>query len=180
MQTLYIHPQTPQSRLIKQATTALQDGLAIIVPTAFGYGLAIGLNAQKTFNNLNTYLNQPTAYLLCNDLSQLSNFANLDNTQFAQVRTYQKQETPPIFTLPADKNAPKFLGKTAINCTFAKDPIALALLEDLGEPFIVLVFDEDCTAYDYEMGETYGHLAQVLLAIGELQTIAIEVSNLVN
>lgn len=180
MQTLYIHPQTPQERLIKQASTHLQNKEAIIVPTHFGYGLAIGLSAQKTFDKLTTYLNNTTAYLLCNDLSQLSNFVSFNNSQFAQVRTYQKQEIPPIFALPAGKNAPKFLGKTAINCTFAKDPIALALLESLGEPFVVLVFDEDCTAYDYEMGETYGHLAQVLLAVGELQTTAIEVLNLVD
>lgn len=168
MHTLYIHPDNPQARLIKQATTALQDKHAILLPTTFGYGLAVGISAQKTFEKLSTYLNNPTAYLVCRDVSELSSFANFDDVQFGAVRTYQKQTPPPIFGLAASKNAPKFLGKTNIYCTFAKTPIMLALLDELNEPFVVLAVDDDVINSDYEMGETYGHLVEILLAVGEI------------
>lgn len=37
MQTLYIHPQNPQDRLINQAVSALKADKLIVLPTDMGY-----------------------------------------------------------------------------------------------------------------------------------------------
>lgn len=177
MNTLYIHPTTPQDRLIKEAANTIKQNGAIIAPTPFGYALMVGLSSQKTFDKLSTYINTP-AYLLCRDVSDLSQFANLNNEQFAAVRTAFKADTPPIFTLNPTKNAPKFLGKKTINATFAKDAISLALLQALQEPIVVLPFDDDTSHSDYETGETHGHLADILISIGEIDKADRQMVNL--
>lgn len=176
MQTLYIHPDNPQARLIAQVTDTLKAQQAIITPTPFGYGLMIAITAQKLFDKLTTYIDNQ-AYLVCRDVSQLSQFVTLDNEQFASVRQGIKQDIPPIFVLP-NKDAPKFLGKT-IHISFAKDPISLAILDSLQAPLIILPFDDESCHSDYETGETHGHLAEILISIGLIDSVPKQVIDLI-
>lgn len=177
MNTLYIHPQNPQTRLIDEVIDALTKGQAVLLPTAFGYGLAIGLNDKKTFEKLSTYLNT-TPYLICRDLSEISKFASLDNNAFATVRTELKQSVPPIFELPPTKDAPKFLGKKSIRITTSDNPIHLALFDGLQNAFIILPLNDDNRHSDYEMGEQYGHLAEILISVGEIEVAQMAVVQL--
>lgn len=169
MNTLYIHPQNPQTRLINEVLDGLNKGQAILLPTIFGYGLAIDVNAQKTFDKLSTYINS-TPYLICRDLSDLSKIASLDDHAFTAVRAGLKQSVPPIFVLPPTKDAPKFLGKKSIHITTSNHPIHLALFDGLQHGFIVLPLDNDNCHNDYEMSEQYGHLVDILVSIGEIDT----------
>lgn len=181
MQTLYIHPITPQERFIEQVADALAQNHAIITPTPFGYGLAVGLSAQKTFDKLTAYIDTP-AYLVCRDVSELAKFANLDNGQFATVRTAFKQNTQnpsPIFKLTPTKDSPNFLGKTSIHITFAHDPISIALLDKIQTPFVVLPLDDDTSHNDYETSETHGHLAKMIIAVGEIDKEQRAIHNLI-
>lgn len=177
MHTLYVHPENPQARLINDVVAVLNAGQAVILPTAFGYGLAIGLNSQKTFDKLSTYINS-IPHLICRDVSDLSKFASLDNNAFTSVRAGLKQAVPPIFLLPATKDTPKFLGKKSIHITTSDNPIHLALLDSLHNAFIVLPLNDDNRHSDYEMGEQYGHLADTLISVGEIEVTEMAVENL--
>lgn len=122
MNTLYIHPQNPQARLIDEVIDTLTKGQAVLLPTAFGYGLAIGLNDKKTFKKLSTYLNT-TPYLVCRDLSEISKFASLDDTAFAAVRTELKQRAyHPFLSSPQPKMPPNFWAKRAFTSPQAIAP----------------------------------------------------------
>lgn len=178
MNTLYIHPQNPQARLIGEVIDSLNKGQAILLPTAFGYGLAVGLTAQKTFDKLSTYINS-TPYVVCRELSEIAKFASLDNDAFASVRTGLKQSVPPIFELPATKDTPKFLGKKSVHITTSDHPIHLALFDGLQSGFVLLPINDDNRHSDYEMGESYGHLADILVSIGEIETVEMVVERLV-
>lgn len=177
MNTLYIHPQNPQARLISEVVGSLTKGQAVLLPTPFGYGVAIGVNDKKTFEKLSTYINT-TPYLVCRDLSDLSQFASLDNNAFATVRTELKQSIPPIFELPPTKDAPKFLGKKSIRITTSDNPIHLALFDGLQNAFIILPLNDNNHHSDYEMGEQYGHLAEILISVGEIEVAQMAVVQL--
>lgn len=178
MNTLYIHPQTPQARLINEVIDSLNKGQAVMLPTIFGYGLAIGLTAQKTFDKLSTYIDS-TPYIVCRELSELSKFASLDNDAFVNVRTGLKQSVPPIFELPTTKESPKFLGKKSVHITTSNHPIHLAMFDGLQSGFIILPLNDDNRHSDYEMSESYGHLVESLVSVGEIDVAEMAIESLV-
>lgn len=177
MDTLYIHPQNPQDRLISQIINHLDHG-AVLLPTVFGYAIAIALHNKKIFEKLSTYINS-TPYIICRDLSELSQWASLDDTAFASIRTTQKQDIPPVFELPTTKNTPKFLGKTSVHITTSSQPIHVALFDGLQSGFVILPINDDSRHSDYEMGESYGHLVDILVSVGEIETVEMAVERLV-
>lgn len=52
MQTLYIHPENPQPRLIEQAAAMLRDDKLIIYPTDTSYAFGCRLGAKDALEKL--------------------------------------------------------------------------------------------------------------------------------
>jgi len=72
---------------------------------------------------------------MCRDLSEISNYARVDNAQFRLL----KANTPGSYTfiLEATREVPKRLQhpkRSTIGIRIPDHPVALALLEELGEP----------------------------------------------
>jgi tRNA threonylcarbamoyl adenosine modification protein (Sua5/YciO/YrdC/YwlC family) len=72
---------------------------------------------------------------MCRDLSEISRYARVDNVQFRLI----KHNTPGSYTfiLEATKEVPKRLQhpkRSTIGIRIPDHPVALALLEELGEP----------------------------------------------
>lgn len=137
MQTHYIHPDTPQPRLIDKIATALATNI-IVCPTTTGYRLITGLSA-KTYSKLTaiTQDNDPLAYpLLFTNVSQLAHYATLHNAQHRLIKANIK--TSIAFILPATKSVPKALiSKDKTICgELVQGAIIKALLETTGEPVI--------------------------------------------
>jgi tRNA threonylcarbamoyl adenosine modification protein (Sua5/YciO/YrdC/YwlC family) len=75
--------------------------------------------------------------LVCRDLSELARYARVDNVQFRLL----KNNTPGSYTfiLEATKEVPRRLQhpkRSTIGMRIPDHPVALALLEELGEPLI--------------------------------------------
>lgn len=75
--------------------------------------------------------------MVCRDLSELARYARVDNVQFRLL----KNNTPGSYTfiLEATKEVPKRLQhpkRSTIGVRIPDHPVALALLEELGEPLI--------------------------------------------
>ena len=75
--------------------------------------------------------------MVCRDLSELARYARVDNVQFRLL----KNNTPGSYTfiLEATKEVPKRLQhpkRNTIGVRIPDHPVALALLEELGEPLI--------------------------------------------
>ena len=139
-QFFHLHPDTPQLRLIKQATQIIQRGGVVVYPTDSGYALGCHLgdkNAHDRILRIRQISGDHHFTLMCRDLSELSLFAKVDNTAFRLI----KNNTPGAYTfiLRGTKEVPRrFLNekKKTIGLRIPENRIALALLEELGEPLM--------------------------------------------
>lgn len=137
---LYIHPDNPQPRLIQQAVDQLKQGGVIIYPTNCAYVLGCHIGDKSAIDKLRRIRQVEKSHLftlMCRDLSELANYARVDNWVFRLL----KQNTPGAYTfvLNASKEVPKRLlhaKRRTIGLRIPANPIAQALLETLDEPIL--------------------------------------------
>ena len=103
-----VHPDNPQARLLKQAVQLLAQGSVLAVPTDSSYALVCHLDDKAAVDQLRRVRGVDDKHhltLLCRDLSELANYARVDNKQFRTI----KQATPGPFTfiLEATKEVPR-------------------------------------------------------------------------
>lgn len=113
-QFFQVHPDNPQARLLKQAVAALQQGGVIAVPTDSSYALVCHLDDKAAAERLRRIRGVDDKHhltLLCRDLSELANYARVDNRQFRLL----KLATPGAYTfiLEASKEVPRRLSHPA-------------------------------------------------------------------
>lgn len=139
-QYFVVHPVNPQSRLISQAVNILRQGGVIVYPTDSGYALGCLMgdkNALEKVCRIRRLEGEHNFTLLCNDLSELSEYARVDNSAFRLI----KNNTPGAYTfiLKATKEVPRRLmseKKKTIGIRVPTNKISRALLEELGEPMM--------------------------------------------
>ena len=139
-QFFYIHPENPQPRLIKQAIELLNKGSVLVYPTDSGYALGCKLEdkgAMERICRIRQLDGNHNFTLMCRDLSELSTYAQVDNSAFRLI----KNNTPGNYTfiLKATKEVPRRLmndKRKTIGLRVPSNPIALALLEALNEPMM--------------------------------------------
>lgn len=103
-----VHPDNPQPRLLKQAASLLQKGGVVALPTDSSYALACHLddkNAADLLRRIRQVDDKHHLTLLCRDLSELANYARVDNRQYRLL----KLATPGAYTfiLEATKEVPR-------------------------------------------------------------------------
>lgn len=135
-----IHPENPQQRLIRQAARMVRDGAVIVYPTDSGYALGCHLDDKDAVTRIRQIRGVDDKHhmtLVCRDLSELSRYARVDNAQFRLL----KHNTPGSYTfiLDATREVPRRLQhpkRSTIGLRIPDHPVALALLEELGEPML--------------------------------------------
>ncbi|MFZ2988030.1 L-threonylcarbamoyladenylate synthase [Ideonella sp.] len=135
-----VHPETPQLRLIKQAAQILHSGGVVAVPTDSSYALVCHLDdkaAAERLRRIRQVDDKHHLTLLCRDLSELANYAKVDNRQFRLL----KLGTPGPFTfiLEATKEVPRRLShpsRRTIGLRVPEHRVLQALLEELGQPLL--------------------------------------------
>jgi tRNA threonylcarbamoyl adenosine modification protein (Sua5/YciO/YrdC/YwlC family) len=162
-----VHPTNPQSRLIKQAAAMIRDGAVIAYPTDSCYALGCHLgdkDAVARIRRIRGLDDNHFMTLMCRDLSELAHYARVDNVQFRLL----KNNTPGSYTfiLDATKEVPRRLQhpkRNTVGIRIPDHPVALALLEELGEPLLsstLILPGEELALNDAE--EIRSHLDQVL------------------
>ena len=139
-QFFYVHPETPQSRLMKQAVHIIKQGGVVIYPTDSGYALGCQLgdkNALERILQIRHISGEHHFTIMCRDLSELSLYAKVENTAFRLI----KNNTPGSYTfiLRGTKEVPRRLlneKKKTVGLRIPDHKIALALLAELGEPLM--------------------------------------------
>jgi len=153
----YVHPDTPQVRLMKQAVEILKSGGVIIYPTDSGYALGClmdnkhGLEKICHIRDINKKHNFTLA---CRDLSEIATYARVDNQAYRAL----KNNTPGAYTFifKSTKDLPKRLmnpTRRTIGIRIPDNAIALALLEELGEPLMstsLILPGSESTEFDPE------------------------------
>jgi len=156
-QFFYVHPDNPQGRLMKQAAAMIHDGAVVVYPTDSGYALGCHMGDKKALERIckiRTLGKDHNFTLLCSDLSQLSEYTQVDNTAYRLL----KNNTPGAYTfiLKASKEVPKRLlnpKKKTIGIRVPDNAIAQALLTELGEPLMsttLIMPGEEHAEYDPE------------------------------
>jgi tRNA threonylcarbamoyl adenosine modification protein (Sua5/YciO/YrdC/YwlC family) len=105
-----VHPDNPQPRLLKQASALLDKGEVLAVPTDSSYALVCHIDDKAAADKLRRIRGVDDKHhltLLCRDLSELANYAHVDNQQFRRL----KAATPGAYTfiLEASKEVPRRL-----------------------------------------------------------------------
>ena len=83
-----VHPENPQARLLKQAVALLEKGEILAVPTDSSYALVCHLDDKAAADKLRRIRGVDDKHhltLLCRDLSELANYARVDNQQFRLI-----------------------------------------------------------------------------------------------
>ncbi len=139
-QFFYVHPDNPQGRLMQQAVAILNDGGVIVYPTDSGYALGCHLGDKKALERICQIRKIDKNHnftLVCQDLSQLSEYARVDNTAYRLL----KNNTPGAYTFifKGSKDVPKRLlnpKKKTIGIRVPDNNICQALLAELAEPIM--------------------------------------------
>lgn len=156
-QFFYVHPDTPQVRLMKQAVEIIKKGGVIIYPTDSGYALGCLMDNKRGLERICQIRSLDKKHnftLVCRDLSEIATFARVDNQAYRAL----KNNTPGAYTFifKSTKDLPKRLmnpTKRTIGIRIPDNAIALALLEELGEPLMttsLILPGKDSTEFDPE------------------------------
>ncbi len=139
-QFFQIHPENPQLRLIKQAVQIIQSGGIVALPTDSCYALVCQLDDKQAVERLRRIRAVDDKHhltLLCRDLSEISQYAMVDNRQYRLLKT--ATPGPYTFILEATKEVPRRLShpsRKTIGLRVPENRIAHALLEELAQPLL--------------------------------------------
>ncbi len=135
-----LHPENPQPRLLKQAVAVIAQGGVVAVPTDSSYAIACHLDDKAAADRLRLIRHIDEKYhltLLCRDLSELANYARVDNRQYRLL----KSATPGPFTfiLDATREVPRRVShpqRKTIGLRVPDHAALQALLEMHGAPLL--------------------------------------------
>ena len=139
-QFFQLHPDNPQLRLIKQAAQVIHAGGIVALPTDSCYALVCHLDDKDAVARLRRLRGVDDKHhltLLCRDLSEISQYAKVDNRQYRLLKA--TTPGPYTFILEATKEVPRRLShpsRKTIGLRVPENRIAHALLEELGQPLL--------------------------------------------
>lgn len=139
-QFFQIHAENPQHRLIVQAADIIRKGGIVVYPTDSAYALGCHIGDKDALDRIRTMRKLDKNHnftLMCRDLSELATYARVDNAVYRLI----KNHTPGAYTfiLEATAEVPRRLlhpKRKTIGLRVPNNPIALALLAELGEPIM--------------------------------------------
>lgn len=180
---LHIHPENPQARLITQAVERIRAGDVVVYPTdaAYAIGCQIGnKSAMERIAQIRGLSPKHQYAIMCCDLSDIATYAKVDNAMYRLL----KANTPAIttFILPATSEVPKRLmhpKKKTIGLRIPSNPVAQALLQELGEPLLtstlILPDQKDPLDDPYDIENQLGKRIDVFIdsGFGTLSTTSI-------
>lgn len=151
-QFFQIHPDNPQLRLIKQAAQIIHAGGIVALPTDSCYALVCHLDDKDAVTRLRRIRvvdDKHHLTLLCRDLSEIAEYAKVDNAQYRLLKA--ATPGPYTFILEATREVPRRVShpsRKTIGLRVPENPIAQALLEELGQPLLstTLILPPDDTA----------------------------------
>jgi tRNA threonylcarbamoyl adenosine modification protein (Sua5/YciO/YrdC/YwlC family) len=139
-QYFQIHPENPQLRLVRQAVQIVGAGGLVALPTDSSYALVCHLDDKAAVERMRQIRGVDDRHhltLLCRNLSEIANYAKVDNRQYRLLKA--ATPGPYTFILEASKEVPRRLShpsRKTIGLRVPENIIAQALLEELGQALI--------------------------------------------
>jgi tRNA threonylcarbamoyl adenosine modification protein (Sua5/YciO/YrdC/YwlC family) len=169
-QFFQIHPDNPQKRLIDQAVEMVRKGAVIVYPTDSGYALGCHIGDKDALDRIIAIRRLDDRHnftLVCRDLSEISTYAKVDNTQYRLL----KAVTPGAYTfiMQATREVPRRIQsrRKTIGMRVPDNAIVRALLEELGEPLmsttLILPGEVNPETDPYEMRQSLEHAVDLII-----------------
>ena len=134
-----VHPENPQPRLIRAAVDIIRGGGVIAYPTDSCYALGCHIGDKAAMERIRRIRDVDERHhftLVCRSLSEVAQFAKVDNLQYRLMRA----NTPGSYTfiLRATRDVPRRLltPRHTIGVRVPDHAVARDLLEALGEPLL--------------------------------------------
>lgn len=174
MQYYEVHPVSPQSRFLAAAVEVLRKGGVIVYPTDSTYALACAIGEKAALDRIRAIRRLSERHhftLACRDLSDIANYAKVDNPTYRTLKAH----TPGRYTfvLPATRQVPRILQhpkRKSIGIRIPNHPVALALLQQWGEPLmttsLILPGDDLPLTEPEDIRERLGQQVDLILAAG--------------
>lgn len=172
MKTLTVFPDNINQRYISEAVKAASEGELIAFPTDTFYAIgcdALNNNAIEALCRIKGIDPRKEALsIVCNDISQASEYARIDNNAFRILKTHLPG--PFTFILPASTTLPKvFKGRKEVGIRIPSNNVARAIALELGHPVLstTAVADEEPIADAGTAELSLESVVSVLLESGE-------------
>lgn len=134
-----VHPENPQARLIRQAVQIVREGGVIAYPTDSCYALGCHVGDKAAMERIRRIRDVDERHhftLVCRSLSEVGQFAKVDNLQYRLIRA----NTPGRYTfiLRATRDVPRRLltPRHTIGVRIPDHVVPMMLLEALDEPML--------------------------------------------
>jgi len=170
-QFFQIHPENPQLRLIRGAVDIIKQGGVVIYPTDSCYALGCQIGDKKAVDRIRQIRQLDDKHnftLMCRDMGEMSEYGMIDNIAYRLIKSITPG--PYTFILPAMKSVPKRLlhpKRKTIGVRVPDNAVALALLEELGEPILsstLLLPGEEYPMIDpYDMKDSIGNQVDLVV-----------------
>jgi tRNA threonylcarbamoyl adenosine modification protein (Sua5/YciO/YrdC/YwlC family) len=166
-----LHPTHPEPRLIKRAVDIVRQGGLIAYPTDSCYALGCHIGDKAAMERMRRVRDVDERHhftLVCRDLSEIGNFAKVDNAQYRLLKAH----TPGAFTfiLKATRELPRRLAhpkRATIGVRVPEHVVASALLAELNEPILsttlILPGQDDPLNDAHEIRDALEHQLDVIL-----------------
>jgi len=183
-----IHPENPQQRLIKQAADILRKGGVIVYPTDSAYALACQIGDKTALDKIKRIRHLDDKHnfsLICKDLAQVATFTKVSNDTHRLIKSL----TPGAFTfiIDATKEVPKRMmhaKRKTIGIRIPDNNIALALVEELGEPLLsatlIMPNAEYALSDPYEIRELLEHELDLIIDAGIITCDTCDASTIIS
>lgn len=134
-----VHPEDPQPRLIRAAVDIIRKGGVVAYPTDSCYALGCHIGDKAAMERIRRIRDVDERHhftLVCRSLSEVGQFAKVDNLQYRLIRA----NTPGKYTfiLRASREVPRRLltPRHTIGVRIPDHPVPMALLGQLNEPLL--------------------------------------------
>jgi tRNA threonylcarbamoyl adenosine modification protein (Sua5/YciO/YrdC/YwlC family) len=175
-----VYPENPNEREIDRIVQFLRDGGIIVYPTDTIYGLGCSIFNTKGIETICRHKGidprKANLSFICYDLSNISEYAKIDNTTFKLMK--KNLPGPFTFILNGNSNLPKiFRNKKTVGIRVPDNNIIRELVRVLGNPILstsVRDKEDEITEYFTDPGlihERYEHIVDVVIngGYGELE-----------
>lgn len=147
-----IYPENPNLREIDKAVEILREGGLLIYPTDTVYAMgcdALNVRAvEKICRIKGIDPKKENLSIVCYDLSNISEFAKVDNSTFKLMK--KNLPGPFTFILPANTNLPKiYRNRKTVGIRVPDNNIAREIIRQLGHPLLTTSVHHDDEVLEY-------------------------------
>lgn len=166
-----IYSENPNSKAITRVAEILRNGGIVIYPTDTVYAIGCDIFQPRAVEKVCKFKGiDPQKALLsmiCYDLSNISEYAKIDNTTFKLLKN--NLPGPFTFILNGSSKLPKLLkDRKTIGVRVPNNDIIRALVQELGNPMLTTSIKDECDITEYEtdpelLEEKYGKIVDLVI-----------------